>query len=166
MDTSPRIVLIDDNRAWLETLGEYLRAKGYTVWTAQNAAQGLACLAQHRVSLVICDYHLPGMSGLELVRHLRKYQKDVAVLMISSDEEPALVARALAEGARAFVAKTSSPSVLLRKIGQLAEMPVALSSSGSSLRPWERLLPSPSRATRGRSKTWAQRSEALETSER
>src|SRR5262249_10985108 len=88
MGTAPRIVRIDDNRDWLETLAEYLREKGYTVFTAADAPEGLACLARNEVALVVCDYHLPGMDGLELVRHLRKQQKDVAILLVSSEEEP------------------------------------------------------------------------------
>lgn len=147
MDTAPRIVLIDDNRAWLETLAEYLREKGCTVFTASDAPQGLAHLTRNDVALVVCDYHLPGLNGLELVRQLRKQQKDVAVLMVSSEEEPALAARALAEGARAFLAKTTSPNVLLRQLRQLAEA-ASLWCGRAGLRPWQRLLPSPTRAGR------------------
>jgi CheY-like chemotaxis protein len=152
MNATPRIVLIDDNRAWLETLAEYLRDKGYAVLTAGDAAQGLHCLAKNKVSLVVCDYHLPGMNGLEFVRYLRKQQKDVAVLMISSDEEPTLAARALAEGARAFLPKDTSPGVLLRKVRQLADAAAAPGPAPQALHPWQRLLPGPQHFNRGRGK--------------
>jgi CheY-like chemotaxis protein len=146
MHAASRIVLIDDNRFWLETLSEYLRGKGFSVLTADNAFQGLALLERHEVSLVICDYHMPGMDGLEFVRQFQRQAPRVAVVLVSSEEEPALIRRALAEGVRAFLAKTSVPRDLLRIVRQLLDARAA----PPTLHLWQRLLPSPQHLERKR----------------
>jgi two-component system response regulator RegA len=146
MNPDTTILVVDDNQAWRETLADYLRGRGVFVWTAADARQGLAFLEGHRVALVVCDYHLPGMNGLEFIRQLRMRRQPVAILMLSSDQEPNLATRAVAEGACAFVAKTTSPGILLRTVRQLLESVGNVMTSGSTLRPWQRLLPSPRRA--------------------
>jgi two-component system chemotaxis response regulator CheY len=148
MNAGSRIILIDDNHSWLETLSEYLRGKGFSVLTAADASQGLALLERTEVSLVICDYHMPGMNGLEFVRQLQRRGRHAAVLLVSSDEEPTLIRRALAEGVRAFLAKTSVPRDLLRIVRQLLEARPA----PPTLHLWQRLLPGPQHVERKRKK--------------
>ncbi len=140
MNRVPPILLVDDNRAWLDALSEYLRGKGLVVLAAHNPAEGLALLAEHKVSLVVCDYRMPGMDGLAFVRHAQQRQDNIAVLMVSSEEEPSLPARARAAGARDFAAKTIAPKQLL---GILQEIIHALTATPSPLQLWQRLLPSP-----------------------
>jgi two-component system chemotaxis response regulator CheY len=150
MDAHPHILLIDDNRAWRETLSEYLRSKGFAVLAAPDAARGLAVLRQDRdITLVLCDYHMPGMDGLELLRQLRGQPRSVAVLLLSSDEGPGLAGRALEEGARAVLSKTTAPGVLVRQIQQLMEKLGTLVRV-AELPLWQRLLPSPAKATQRR----------------
>lgn len=132
--TTP-IVLIDDDRAWLETLADFLEGKGYRVSTAQEGREGLALLQDEDAGLAIIDFHMPGLNGLELLRWLRRSGRELSVLMLSSDDDPALPARALAEGARAFLPKTLTPALLLRSLLQ------AIVTADRKPTPWERLLP-------------------------
>jgi DNA-binding response OmpR family regulator len=147
-----RIALIDDDRSWLEALSEYLERKGFSVSTATDPVEALALLRDNSIPLVICDYDMPGMSGLELVRCLREQRGNVAILMVSNQEEPSLAQRVLAEGARGFLAKTSSPVQLLRKLRQiLADLDTERAQT-SALHLWQRLLPSPQSLRRSRGK--------------
>jgi len=143
------ILLVDDNPAWLDALSEYLRGKGFLVFAARDAAQGLALLSQHQVSLVVCDYRMPGMDGLAFVRQLQQRHENIAVLMVSSEEEPSLAARARAAGARDFAAKTVTPKQLLRKLQEIIHALAATAAGpSSSLHIWQRLLPSPHKKNR------------------
>jgi DNA-binding NarL/FixJ family response regulator len=147
-----RIVLIDDDRSWLEALSEYLQRKGFGVVTAADPAEGLALLRNADISVVISDYDMPGMTGLELVRLIRRQQANVAVLVVSSAEEPSLANRVLAEGARAFLPKSASPAHLVRKLRQILGDLDQAAVPTSSLHLWQRLLPSPRKLKRGENK--------------
>src|SRR5207237_9133242 len=108
------------------------------------ALEGLRLLKDAKVSLVLCDYDMPGMNGVELLRRLRQ-QRSAEVLMISGQEDSSVAARAQAEGALAFLSKTMSPAVLLRRLGQLlrtASQPPAPSPHHLC----QPLLPSPATA--------------------
>jgi DNA-binding response OmpR family regulator len=147
------IVLIDDDRFWLEALAEYLQRKGYSVLTAANPADGLALLGKNNITLVICDYDMPGMTGLDLVRLIRQQQANVAVLMVSNEDEPSVADRALAEGARGFLAKTTSPTELVGRLRQLLAELDGAAAQPSPLHLWRRLLPGPQKTKRGRNKS-------------
>src|SRR5437879_3858406 len=82
MNATPQILLIDDNRAWLETLSEYLRDRGFAVRTADRPSRGLAILEKDDVRVVILDFELPEMDGLELLRQIRR-RRPVPVLLLS-----------------------------------------------------------------------------------
>jgi two-component system response regulator ChvI len=138
MKSSARIVLIDDDRKWLEALAEYLRSKGFLVRSATNPFHGLA-LAAHDVALVVCDYQMPGMDGVELVRRLQEKQRGIAVLVVSSEE--GVDGRAISAGARGFVDKGVAPHVLLRRIRELVD--ASNEAEWPTIRLWQRLVPSP-----------------------
>src|SRR5207253_563893 len=118
MQPFPRILLIDDDLLWLETLAEFLRRRGFLVAEAADADRALEILEREEISLVITDYRLPGMDGLHLLRHIRRRRRKVAVVMISGEDEPSLPHRVLSAGALVFLTKTTAPGQLLRKIRQ------------------------------------------------
>jgi CheY-like chemotaxis protein len=143
---SRTILLIDNDRAWLDALAEHLQDMGFSVWTAESPLSGLALLERHDVPVAVIDFQMPEMDGLELLRRIRRRQRHVAVLLLSAEDDPALASRALAEGARAFLSKATPPRLLLQKLRQ--SLIAALRDGG----PWrarpdrhDRLLPAPRR---------------------
>jgi DNA-binding response OmpR family regulator len=114
MEQKPCIEIIDDDRAWRESLADYLRSKGFRVLLAGNAEQGLRILRLGSVTAVVCDYHLPGEDGLKLVKRIRALPLDVTIVMASSDDEPGLRGRAMAAGVQAFLDKITAPHTLLK----------------------------------------------------
>jgi DNA-binding NarL/FixJ family response regulator len=147
-----RIALIDDDRAWLEALSEYLQRKGFFVLTAADPSEGLALLRKNNIAIVICDYDMPGMSGIELIRSIRQQPGNVAIIMVSNEDEPSLANRALATGARGFLAKTASPTQLLRNVRQILADQSTATTERPILQLWQRLLPSPQKAKHGRTR--------------
>lgn len=118
---SLNVVLIDDNRAWRETLAEFLKDKGFQVQTAAEGRPGLALLESGAAQLAIVDLNMPGMSGLELLRELRDRGGKVTVLVLSSEDDPHLPEQVVEEGARAFLSKTIAPLKLMRSLLQALE---------------------------------------------
>jgi DNA-binding response OmpR family regulator len=124
MNAPSSILLIDDDPTWLETLADCLRHEGLSVRTADRPRLGLALLDRSdALGAVVIDFRMPEMDGLELLRQIRKRRRHVPVLLLSGEEDPALAARALAQGARAFLCKTTAPRVLLSRLRQLLAAP-------------------------------------------
>jgi DNA-binding response OmpR family regulator len=114
MNASTQILLIDDDRLWLDTLSDFLHDRGFEVSTAEGSVRGEDVLAQLDVLVAVIDYQMPEMDGLELLRRIRSRRPDVGVLMLSSEDDPSVAHRALEEGAAAFLSKTTAPALLLR----------------------------------------------------
>ena len=82
------ILLVDDDAAVCNCLNEILTRFGYQVVTRSNAQSALEYLrAAGTVSLVIADYRMPGMSGLEMVRHVREMNAKMPVVMLTGHED-------------------------------------------------------------------------------
>ena len=71
-ETPARILVVDDSPSTLEVLRRNLVDGGHSVVTASGAADALALLSFTPVDLVLTDLKMPGMSGLALVRHVRR----------------------------------------------------------------------------------------------
>jgi len=79
------VLLVDDDTTNLETLGEILRAEGYTVVCARNGAEALACLRAARPDVVMLDYVMPQMDGATTIGALKHEPgtQDIAIVMTS-----------------------------------------------------------------------------------
>jgi len=117
------ILLVDDNRAWRETLAELLRDQGFEVWTAEGPRTGQRVLEEHPVLVVVLDFQMPDMNGLEWLRRL---DRQLPVLMLSSEDDPKIAEQVLAEGALAFVSKSIPPRQLLRTLRVLLLLAVVI----------------------------------------
>jgi DNA-binding response OmpR family regulator len=151
MNASTHVLLVDDDRRWLETLADYLRDRGLVVHTAEEPRRGLLLLEQQEVRVAVLDFRLPEITGLELLRLIRQRWQHVRVLLLSSEEDPSLAAQALAEGAEAFLSKTMTPRLLLGKLLQFLE--AAFKEPPRRQQDpffrWDRLLPPPHAALVG-----------------
>ena len=117
---TPMIVLIDDDRSWSESAVALLESEGFEVTTAEDGRRGLELLERTAPLLVILDAHMPRLGGLEVLRELRRRDRSVPVLMVSGEDQAALMAQALAEGASSFLRKPVGAELLLRAVRRLA----------------------------------------------
>jgi len=103
----PAIVLVDDEPLHLRLLQELVRecASDYDVLMVGYATAGLAHCTERSVPLVITDYVLPDMNGLELARAIRQVAPTTLIILITGYPTPELRRLALAAGVTAFVAK-------------------------------------------------------------
>ena len=105
MPTSPKVIIADDHESVRAFLARVL-SRTYPVVNiiaVANGAQALAAYHQHGADLLITNYMMPQLHGLDLVRALRAQQVTIPILMISSD--PIIGQVGLAAGADRFLLK-------------------------------------------------------------
>lgn len=102
-----RILAVDDNPANLKLIEFLLDGEGYEIRTARDAEQALLILPEFRPRLILMDLQLPGMSGLELTRHLKAAPatQDVLILALTAFAMKGDEQRALDAGCDGYVAK-------------------------------------------------------------
>jgi len=116
-----RILFIDDDRAGREVALFNLRKAGYTVETASDGAEGLAAFSPEKFDLVITDVKMPGVSGIEVLRRIRKQSPDIPVLVITAFGNVEMAVEAMKEGAYDFIGKPFHRDQLLLSVEKAIE---------------------------------------------
>jgi two-component system, OmpR family, phosphate regulon response regulator PhoB len=115
------ILVVEDEAALAELLRYNLEAAGHTVTTCGSGEDGEALLAEERFDLIVLDWMLPGVSGIELCRRLRARDetKTLPILMLTARGEEADRVRGLTTGADDYVVKPFSISELMARVKAL-----------------------------------------------
>ena len=100
-----RVLIVDDEEPVRRVLARYLRTRGYQVETVESGQAALNILARERVSLVICDIMMPGMSGVEVARLASDADPDLAIMMLSALNDAPTATAALNGGALDYLLK-------------------------------------------------------------
>ncbi|MEW5940414.1 MAG: GAF domain-containing protein, partial [Chloroflexota bacterium] len=98
------ILIVDDEIALTSVLRMALERKGYRVDVAHHAAAALEKIGKHCPSLILCDMHLKGVTGVDLYSKFRESAPDAPIVFITGDT--------LDNGVRAFLEKTRSPYLI------------------------------------------------------
>jgi CheY-like chemotaxis protein len=112
------ILVVDDSEINRDMLRRRLEKKGYRVVTAENGQQALELAAREPVDLVLLDVMMPGLSGLDVLRILRRSPggKDLPVIMATAKSESADIVEALDAGANDYVTKPLDLPVVIARI--------------------------------------------------
>ncbi len=118
MLTRPQILIVDDDPIALEMLQTTLEKAGHKVSSARNGHEALARLEQEPIRMVITDWVMEPMDGLQLCRAIRSrhFSHYVYIIMLSARDERANIAQGLAAGADDFVTKPFDPAELAARI--------------------------------------------------
>ncbi len=117
------LLIVEDNPDSREMLEAILRFEGYRVTSAENGSQGMAAILHARPDVAIVDIGLPGMSGYELARQVRRQlgPNEVFLIALTGYGRPEDRAAALAAGFDAHLVKPFKPKELSQALGQLAK---------------------------------------------
>lgn len=116
-----KILLVDDEQDILDILAYNLKKEGYHVFTAENGAEGVLIAKECTPDLVILDYMMPVMDGLQTCLTLKEISalKHTKVVMLSARSESELVRNAFKYGVSDYIAKPISPSLFITKVRNL-----------------------------------------------
>ncbi len=122
--------LVDDHTMMLHGIKGILSTdpKIELVGSSSNAVQALREMAEIKPELLITDYHMPEMSGLELIRALRNTLPDLKIIVLSMHEEAGVIKSLLREGVKGYVLKTDTHNDLLEAVAAVRAGNVYLSN--------------------------------------
>ncbi|MBW2095518.1 MAG: response regulator [Deltaproteobacteria bacterium] len=112
------ILLVDDEMDQLQSLRIGLRAKGHHVLETSSAEEAIRYLANNEmeVHLVITDYLLPGMNGLDVVKAIRKNNKILPIILMTAYGENNLFIEAFRSGCDSYIEKPFAMDELMGEI--------------------------------------------------
>jgi two-component system phosphate regulon response regulator OmpR len=114
-EPEPHLLVVDDDARLRELLRRYLSDSGFRVTTAADVNEARANLASFAFDLVVLDVMMPGESGLELTRALRREGR-VPILLLTAMAEPEDRVNGLEQGADDYLSKPFEPRELVLRI--------------------------------------------------
>jgi DNA-binding NtrC family response regulator len=113
------ILVVDDELLIRETLAEYLGQEGFPVVTCASGEEALEKAGEQRFDIVLCDVHLPGLDGLELLDRLQRLSPETFVLLITAYATVENAVEAFQRGAHDYLMKPILLDEVLSKIHRL-----------------------------------------------
>jgi len=121
MSETIRVLLIDDERMFAESLSKVLKRRGITVQSAQDGRTGVELFAQAEFDVVVLDMRMPGMDGLATFKAIRDRDSATPVIFLSGHMDINQVSQALKDGCTEILLKPCPVDQLVSCIEDAAE---------------------------------------------
>lgn len=126
-----RVLLVDDEVEFVETLAERMRARGLEVETAHNGVDAIVTVEQHGFDAIVLDLAMPGLDGLETLKRLREINPDLQVMLLSGQATVQSAAEATRLGAVDIFEKPTDVTTLVARIREARAARIALQEQRS-----------------------------------
>ncbi|UXP33363.1 sigma-54 dependent transcriptional regulator [Reichenbachiella agarivorans] len=113
-----KILVVDDDPAFNKMLSSFLRRQDHEVEEAFSSKSALAAFKTQAIDLVLTDFKLPDMDGLDLIRIIKEERPDLPVILITNYSDIRTAVTSIQLGAFEFVTKPVNPDELLLTVGQ------------------------------------------------
>ena len=116
--SQPHVMIVEDEPSQREVLSYNLAAEGYRITSAENGEEALLMIAEDRPDVIVLDWMLPSVSGIEVCRQLkiRPETREVPIIMLSARSEEVDRVRGLETGADDYVVKPYAISELMVRV--------------------------------------------------
>ena len=103
----PLIVIVEDEPDMAEMFSEMMRLSGYEVLKCQGGTRGIDVISRKKPQAVILDLMMPGISGLDVLRYMRREPdlRDIPVIVVSAKSMPTDIRKGLEAGATLYLTK-------------------------------------------------------------
>ncbi|GAA1046705.1 MULTISPECIES: MtrAB system response regulator MtrA [Rothia] len=109
------ILVVDDDEALAEMVGIVLAQEGFETAICETGDQAADAFRTHQPDLILLDFMLPGMNGIEVCTQIRQ-ESDVPIIMLTAKSDTEDVVRGLEAGADDYIAKPFKPAELLARV--------------------------------------------------
>ena len=118
MAPQPHVLIVEDEAAQREVLAYNLEAEGFRVTRAENGEEGLMCVEEDTPDVIVLDWMMPHLSGIEVCRRIkiRPETRSIPIIMLSARSEEVDKVRGLETGADDYVVKPYSVSELMARV--------------------------------------------------
>jgi twitching motility two-component system response regulator PilH len=112
------VMVVDDDEFYRQLLTGILGDKGFHVTTAEDGETAMLKLRQRLANLILMDYQMPGIDGIETLRQIKSdaQLRDATVIMLTSTSHMDVVQHCIDAGAVDFIVKPSDPETILAKV--------------------------------------------------
>ena len=84
MEEKIHVLLVDDELDFVEPIAFWLRSKGYVVSIAPNGEAAIQIIKEKNPHIVFMDINMPGMDGIETLRHIRGFNQELPIIMVTA----------------------------------------------------------------------------------
>ena len=113
-----RVLLVDDEEEFVETLAQRLEVREFDVTTAFNGADALERLEHEEVDLVVLDLQMPGVDGIAVLRKIKELKPLIEVIMLTGHATVETAIEGMKLGAFDFLIKPTETEELVEKINR------------------------------------------------
>lgn len=111
-----RVLLVDDEVEFVETLVKRMRKRGLDVQGVKSGEEALDLLARERPDVVVMDVKMPGMNGIEVLKIIKQQRPNIEVIMLTGHASLELAMQGMESGAYDYLMKPMDLDELLYKI--------------------------------------------------
>ena len=130
-----QILLIDDDEWIRDSLCIFFEAENCHVLALETAEEGLSAIKDQRFDLILVDYKLPGLDGLEFLRRISVIQSDAIKILISAYLNKNVIAEAKKLKVHGFIEKPFTSDTILASLAQTIDMRNKNAHGGKMLEP-------------------------------
>ena len=116
-----RVLLVDDEPVFVDTMSKVLKARGYGVGAAAGGVEALEELRFNRYDVVVLDLRMPGMDGIETLERIRKQDPLLPVILLSGHADMSKAVEAMQHGAVDYMLKPAPVDKLCERIRSAIE---------------------------------------------
>jgi len=120
---SPKILFVDDEQPLLDVWVKFFTKRNFQVLTASSGEEGLKVIRREKPALVVLDIRMPGMSGIDVLKELRKKDKTTKVIILTGYGTADSVRVGAEMGVSDFIAKPFDLNRLCRMIEETLGLP-------------------------------------------
>jgi two-component system nitrate/nitrite response regulator NarL len=115
------ILLVDDHHIFLEGLKNLIQEPFQVKDTANSGKQALELIKSSEFDVMITDYEMPGINGLELVKAVRLVQPEIKIIVLSQHDDPSIVKELLRAGVLGYLLKNTTYKHLTEALHKVVE---------------------------------------------